>query len=105
RPAAVLHHAGTAVLSVPGDRNSGGNRRPHRKGQHRPGDRHHRAAGVKLCLRILAPLLVSAWLVTVPGTPKARATPPGKNGLIALDSNRRGNFDIFTIKPDGTGIV
>ena len=52
-------------------------------------------------------VLAGAWLGT--GMAPTEATFPGKNGRIAFHSSRvtsinpEGNFEIFTMNPDGTG--
>jgi TolB protein len=39
------------------------------------------------------------------GPPSAQAAFPGTNGKIAFTSNRNGNYEIYTVNPDGTGLA
>jgi Tol biopolymer transport system component len=60
-------------------------------------------------LRRLAALLAIAGLtllvlVAVIGGPAARATFPDRNGLIAFSGDKGSGAEIYTIKPDGTGL-
>src|SRR5206468_1460189 len=47
-------------------------------------------------------LLTAAFAVQ---SPVARATFPGSNGKIAFESDRTGNFEIFVMRHDGTGVT
>jgi TolB protein len=49
----------------------------------------------------LIALILTAILLIVPGT--ARPAFPGSNGKIAFATNRDGNYEIYTMNPDGTG--
>jgi Tol biopolymer transport system component len=49
----------------------------------------------------LALLLVSV----LPGARPAVASFPGPNGKILFETNREGNFEIYTMRPDGTGLT
>jgi Tol biopolymer transport system component len=51
-----------------------------------------------LVVSVLSTLLVSI-------TPEARATFPGRNGRIAFSSDRGGDFEIYTIRPRGGGLI
>jgi TolB protein len=63
--------------------------------------------------RLVAPrsrgiLVVGLWLaaalaVVIVVTP-ARATFPGTNGRIVFSSNKDGNFELYSMNPDGTGV-
>jgi uncharacterized repeat protein (TIGR01451 family) len=46
--------------------------------------------------------LTLVWLVAAA---PAEAAFPGANGLIAFSSNRDGDYDIYTMNPDGTGVT
>jgi Tol biopolymer transport system component len=50
----------------------------------------------------VAGLALLALLVFQPAT--AGATFPGENGRIAFASDRTGNFEIYSVHPDGTGL-
>ncbi|HXJ65759.1 MAG TPA: PKD domain-containing protein, partial [Actinomycetota bacterium] len=55
----------------------------------------------KLASHVLATCLLAGMVVTLlPGA--ARAAFPGVNGLIAFTSDRDGNYEIYTIAPDGS---
>jgi Tol biopolymer transport system component len=59
---------------------------------------------MRRALVLMFSLLVVSWLVLqmqVPGM----AVVPGSNGLIAFQSDRDGDHDIYTVKPDGTGLT
>jgi Tol biopolymer transport system component len=50
-------------------------------------------------------LVVSALItVAVVGTRPAEAAFPGENGRITFSNNRDGDLEIFTVRPDGTGV-
>jgi Tol biopolymer transport system component len=50
------------------------------------------------------PIALAALAFAAPaGT--AHAAYPGKNGKIAFSSNRNGNYDIFAVRADGTGLT
>jgi Tol biopolymer transport system component len=49
----------------------------------------------------LAAMIASASLLAGPVEP-AHAAFPGQNGRIAFTSNRDGNFEVYTMNPDGT---
>jgi len=53
--------------------------------------------------RIALVMAMSGVAVLVPST--AGATLPGGNGRIAFASERDGNFEIYMMNPDGTGLV
>jgi Tol biopolymer transport system component len=61
---------------------------------------------VLLTTAALAVLLasVAALTVVVAVPEEAKAAFPGKNGRIAFSSDRDGDFDIYTIQPDGSGL-
>jgi Tol biopolymer transport system component len=48
--------------------------------------------------------LLGACLAVLALAPPAHAAFPGKNGKIAFSTNRDGNFNIYTINPDGTAL-
>jgi hypothetical protein len=48
-------------------------------------------------------LLVAALLVL--GAGSASAAFPGINGKIAFNGNETGNFDIYSVNPDATGLT
>ena len=64
---------------------------------------------------VAAAMISAGLLVALVGTPReAEATFPGDNGRIAFASNRttgegvvnpEGDFEIFTMNPDGTGLT
>jgi hypothetical protein len=61
-----------------------------------------RVAAVRaVVLAIVASVVV---IVGVVGTKPAEAAFAGKNGRIAYMSNRDGDFEIFTMRPDGSGV-
>ncbi len=69
-----------------------------------------RVSGVAAAVAVL----VSAWVLLVGMPREAEATFPGENGKIAFASNRstgvgvnnpEGDFEIFTMNPDGTGLA
>lgn len=49
----------------------------------------------------LAAIAASAVTIAAP----ASATVPGDNGKVVFASNKAGNYDIYAVNPDGTGIV
>lgn len=70
-------------------------------------------ARASLCSFLLAVVLATV-LSILPGLRSADATLPGVNGKIAFQSDRTtgpnvhnptGDFEIFTINPDGTGLA
>ena len=56
---------------------------------------------------IFAAVLMACAVVVLALSEKAEATFPGKNGRIAYSSYEgtfpKGDFEIYTIKPDGSG--
>ena len=46
-------------------------------------------------------VVITVGVVT---TKPAEAAFPGENGRITFSSNRDGDFEIFTVRPDGTGV-
>lgn len=55
-------------------------------------------------VRRLTPLVVLTLAVSLTTASPAGATFPGENGLIVFMSDRTGLPDIFTMRPDGTGV-
>jgi hypothetical protein len=49
-------------------------------------------------------MLIAAFVLLMPAS-SAQATFPGLNGKIAFSSNTSGNYDIYTVNPDGTGLT
>jgi Tol biopolymer transport system component len=60
------------------------------------------AAG--LVLAALLAVLVASGVALVGVEESARAAFPGKNGKIAFTSDRAGDYGIYTMNPDGTGV-
>jgi WD40 repeat protein len=56
-------------------------------------------------LRRLVPVAVAVAVVAVGGTEHARAAFPGVNGKLAFGSNRDGNFEIYVMNADGSGVT
>jgi TolB protein len=54
----------------------------------------------KRCVPWMLGLVAGALLISTP----AQATFPGDNGLIAFASNRTGNIEIYTMKPNGRDV-
>ena len=53
---------------------------------------------------IVAAVFIACAAVLVMVSREADAAFPGKNGPIAFSSDRDGDFDIYTIRPDGSGL-
>ena len=64
------------------------------------GDRKRIRARFGAVLGALAFALVVASVTLVPA---GRAAFPGANGKIAFETNRDGNFEIYSMNPDGSG--
>lgn len=54
-------------------------------------------------MRVRACWLVALCLLALPQS--AQATFPGANGKIAFESNRDGNYELYTMEPDGSGVT
>ena len=56
--------------------------------------------------RIIGPLGALTWVtVLLALAAPAHATFPGLNGKIAFSSNASGNYEIYTVNPDGSGLA
>jgi Tol biopolymer transport system component len=61
-----------------------------------------RVAAVRaVVLAFVAPVVI---IVGVAGTKPAEAAFPGKNGRLAFTSDRDGDFEVFTMRPDGSDV-
>src|SRR5437660_453920 len=56
---------------------------------------------ISVVLAIAVLVLTFLWFPAA--SPPAHAAFPGVNGKIAFHTNRNGNFEIFSMNPDGTG--
>ena len=54
--------------------------------------------------RILRAMLV-VWVLAAVGAPAALAAFPGQNGKIAYVGSQEGDSEIYTIDPDGSGLL
>jgi hypothetical protein len=62
-------------------------------GAHRMRDRRRPLAATSLCVFLVGLCLAAPALATF----------PGENGRIAFESNATGNWEIYSVNPDGTG--
>jgi Tol biopolymer transport system component len=60
--------------------------------------------GVVLLFTAMAAVLATGTAGLVATEEPAEASFPGENGKIAFSSDRDGDFDIYTIRPDGSGL-
>lgn len=50
-------------------------------------------------------VFATAFITLLVGANPAGAAFPGPNGKVLFESNREGNFEIYTMRPDGTGLT
>jgi TolB protein len=62
-----------------------------------------RASGSRIAFALAPLLLLAAFALG--GGPAPAATFPGANGRIAFASNQGGNWDVYTMNADGSGVV
>jgi Tol biopolymer transport system component len=63
-----------------------------------------RGSTLYLQAMIIVTVLVACAAVLLAVSQKAQAAFPGKNGRIAFVSDRDGDFDIYTVRPDGSDL-
>ena len=62
-------------------------------------------SGMRRALLALPGLALLASFLVAGAGPSATAVVPGSNGRITFASDRDGDFEIYSIEPDGTGLV